>query len=75
MNDRLRVMARLVDAHHGFEFWSQRYDRDITDVFALQDDISRAIADKLAEEAARDHIGISVRDVDVERSQFEPVGV
>jgi serine/threonine-protein kinase len=53
MNGQLRVMARLVDTQHGFEFWSQRYDREITDVFALQDDLSHAIAAALRLELLR----------------------
>jgi serine/threonine-protein kinase len=41
---RVRVTAQLVDAQTGFQLWSQRYDRDAADVFAVQDDIAHAIA-------------------------------
>jgi serine/threonine protein kinase/tetratricopeptide (TPR) repeat protein len=41
---RLRVSARLVDPHNGYELWSENYDRDPEDIFAVQDDIARAIA-------------------------------
>ena len=49
--NRLRVTARLIDASTGFEKWSQRFDNDFTDVFAIQDEISRAIAGDLEAQA------------------------
>src|SRR5512139_556960 len=45
--NRIRVTAQLVTAADGSHLWSERYDRDLTDVFAIQDDISQAIAQKL----------------------------
>ena len=45
--DRLRVTAQLTDAGNGFQFWSERYDRQITDVFAIQDEIALAIVKQL----------------------------
>jgi TolB-like protein/Tfp pilus assembly protein PilF len=42
--NRLRVTAKLVAAEDGYHLWSQNYDREMTDVFALQDDIARSIA-------------------------------
>jgi serine/threonine-protein kinase len=44
---RLRVTAQLINAADGCHLWSERFDREMTDVFALQDDIARAIGDKL----------------------------
>lgn len=44
---RIRVTAELINAPDGFQLWSERYDRVMEDVFAIQDDISRAIAGKL----------------------------
>jgi serine/threonine protein kinase/Tfp pilus assembly protein PilF len=44
---RIRVTAQLVNASDGYHLWSQRYDREMTDVFAIQDEISRAIVEKL----------------------------
>ncbi|HTS51453.1 MAG TPA: protein kinase [Bryobacteraceae bacterium] len=41
---RLRVTAQLIHAADGTHLWSQRYDRELTDVFALQDEISAGIA-------------------------------
>ncbi len=45
--DRLRVTAQLTDAGNGFQFWAERYDRQITDVFAIQDEIALAIVKQL----------------------------
>lgn len=41
---RVRVSAQLVDAGTGFHLWSDQYDRDTDDIFAVQDQIARAIA-------------------------------
>jgi len=45
--NRIRVTAQLITAADGSHLWSERYDREMTDVFAIQDDICRAIVDKL----------------------------
>jgi TolB-like protein/Tfp pilus assembly protein PilF/predicted Ser/Thr protein kinase len=45
--NRIRVTAQLIDASKGIHLWSQRYDRDLTDVFAIQDEIAAAIAGAL----------------------------
>lgn len=42
--DRIRVSAQLVNTSDGFHVWSNRYDRNITDMFAVQDEIAAAIA-------------------------------
>ena len=45
--NRIRVTAQLVQAGDGYHLWSQRFDREMTDVFAIQDEISQAIVEKL----------------------------
>jgi TolB-like protein len=45
--NRLRITAQLIDASDGFQLWSERYERDLTDVFAIQDEIAKAIALRL----------------------------
>jgi serine/threonine-protein kinase len=45
--NRIRVSAQLIKAGDGFHVWSERYDRELTDVFAIQDEISTAIVDQL----------------------------
>ncbi len=49
---RIRVTAQLVNAKNGFHLWSQRYDREMTDVFEIQDEICQAILDKLRPQLA-----------------------
>jgi eukaryotic-like serine/threonine-protein kinase len=44
---RIRVTAQLIHAADGTHLWSQRYDREMADVFAVQDEIAAAIADAL----------------------------
>ncbi len=44
---RVRITAQLSDVTDGFRMWSERYDRAIDDVFAVQDEIATAIAEKL----------------------------
>ena len=41
---RVRITAQLISAKDGTHLWSERYDRELTDVFAIQDDIASAIA-------------------------------
>ena len=41
--DRVRITAQLIDSKTGGHVWADRYDRDLTDIFAIQDEISKAI--------------------------------
>ncbi len=41
---RIRVTAQLINAEDGYHLWSERYDRELIDVFAIQDDIAQAIS-------------------------------
>ena len=45
--NRVRITAQLIDAADDSHVWAERYDRDLTDIFALQDEISRAIVGAL----------------------------
>ena len=44
---RLRITAQLINVADGYHLWSERYDRELTDVFAIQDEIAAAIAARL----------------------------
>jgi len=44
---RVRINAQLIDGTTGKHLWAQRYDRDLTDIFEIQDEISKAIVDAL----------------------------
>ncbi|MCH8203329.1 MAG: hypothetical protein IH996_09510 [Proteobacteria bacterium] len=46
---RLRITAQLIDAADGFHIWSETYDRELTDIFAIQDEIAQAIVEALVE--------------------------
>ncbi|MGC3948132.1 MAG: hypothetical protein QM762_27085 [Chryseolinea sp.] len=43
----IRITAQLIEATTGYHLWSEKYDREIHDVFAIQDEIAQVIADKL----------------------------
>ena len=44
---RVRITAQLIDGKDGGHIWADRYDRDLTDIFAIQDDITHTIVDQL----------------------------
>ena len=45
--NRVKIVAQLIDATNGAHLWADRYDRDLTDIFAVQDDVTRQIVDAL----------------------------
>lgn len=46
--DRVRITAQLVDATTGYHVWAERYDREVRDIFAVQDDVTQHIVGALA---------------------------
>jgi TolB-like protein/class 3 adenylate cyclase/Tfp pilus assembly protein PilF len=50
--NRMRITAQLIDVSNDFHFWSENFDRSVNDIFAVQDEISLLIADRL-----REHVG------------------
>jgi adenylate cyclase len=56
--DRVRITAQLIDATTGFHLWSERYDRDLADIFALQSEISEEILGALR---------LEIRDAELQR--------
>ncbi|MGH9589520.1 MAG: hypothetical protein ACRD25_03960 [Terracidiphilus sp.] len=46
-SDEVRITVQLVDTRSGYQLWSENYDRKLTSIFAVEDEISKAIADKL----------------------------
>ena len=63
--NRVRVTAQLIKVADGFHLWSERYDREWTDIFAIQDEITHAIASAL-------RIRLSAGLVDAAPSPAEP---
>ncbi|GAG09644.1 unnamed protein product, partial [marine sediment metagenome] len=53
VNDRVRITAQLIDAIKGHHVWSERYDRDLKDIFAIQDDITLEILKAMDVELVR----------------------
>ncbi|MEX1238871.1 MAG: tetratricopeptide repeat protein [Cyclobacteriaceae bacterium] len=45
--NRIRITAQLIEASTGFHLWSQKFDRELNDVFRIQDEIAKAIVDQL----------------------------
>lgn len=54
--NKVRITTQLINAADGYHIWSEIYDRDLTDIFAVQDEISGIISNKLRENlSGRDH--------------------
>ena len=45
--NRIRVTAQLIDAKDGTHLWAERYDRDVDDIFAIQDEITLVVATEM----------------------------
>ena len=48
VGNRVRIVIQLIDGHTGAQLWAERYDRELTDIFAMQDDVSTHIVSALA---------------------------
>jgi TolB-like protein/Flp pilus assembly protein TadD len=66
--DRLRITAQLIDAANGRHLWADRYDRDLQDLFALQDEITLKIMLALEVELS---VGVQTRLVHKTMPNFE----
>jgi TolB-like protein len=54
VGNRIRIAAQLVSVDNGYQLWSETYDRQLEDIFAVQDEISRSIVDALKLQLAGD---------------------
>ena len=52
--NRVRITAQLISSADGYHLWSETFDRDLNDIFAVQDEIARIIANKLRESMAEE---------------------
>ena len=59
VGNRVRITAQLINVSDGYHLWSDRYDRELTDIFAIQDEIATAITSRLTV-ALRDAQGFSL---------------
>ena len=63
--NRVRVTAQLVETASGNHLWAERYDRDLADIFAVQDEVVETIANSL---------GMSLRDAALGQARTRPAG-
>ena len=63
--NRVRITAQLIDATASVHIWSQQYDRDLEDIFAVQSEISEAILGA---------VGVEVREAELARIRRRPTG-
>src|SRR5262249_13053927 len=63
--NRIRVTAQLVEAETGKHVWAERYDRDLADIFALQDEITEAVTIAIAP---------AIADAEQQRAMRKPPG-
>ena len=61
--NRVRITGQLVDVADGFQLWSGKYDRELSDLFALQDEIAQAVVSSLEPALNRKPVAIPVRRV------------
>jgi serine/threonine-protein kinase len=61
---RVRIAAQLTNTGDGYQVWSQRYDRDLSDVFELQDEMARTIVSALKLKLEGDQLGQMERHTD-----------
>jgi TolB-like protein/Flp pilus assembly protein TadD len=59
IDNRIRLTAQLINIEDGYHIWSQTYDRELTDIFALQDEVANHIATALVESFA----GLTIKPV------------
>ena len=60
----LRITAELVNAQDGYQLWSERYERELKDIFEVQDEIVRSIADRLEVTLTRGQAPLATRATD-----------
>lgn len=68
--DKLRITAQLIKVSDGFHLWSETYDRELTDVFAVQDEISAAIVRELQGSLLGDVV-VDSENIDIDVASYE----
>jgi adenylate cyclase len=62
--NRLRISAQLIDASTGNHLWAERYDRDLADIFAIQDEITEQVAGAIEPELLKSEGSAAIRRTD-----------
>jgi TolB-like protein/Flp pilus assembly protein TadD len=60
--DKVRITAQLIDTETGFHLWSETFDREMKDIFSVQDEIAQAIVDNLKIQLAPEEQKLAQRD-------------
>lgn len=68
---RLRITAQLIKADSGYHLWSETYDRELDDIFAVQDEIARAISEALKIKLALDSATSGEQPVSIQAANTE----
>lgn len=68
-NSKVRITAQLINVADGTHFWSENFTRELTDIFALQDEVSLLIADKIREHSG--HLDIAEHLVSPQTTSIE----
>ena len=72
--DRLRITVQLINAADGYHVWSQKYDREMRDVFEMQDDITAAVVGvlrtKLIGEEQNDNVSVLLKELKHQRNDI-----
>jgi len=66
VGNRIRIVVQFVNVESGYHIWSETYDRQLEDVFAIQDEISRAIVDALKLQLVDTRADLVVPTTDIE---------
>ncbi|WP_245658035.1 helix-turn-helix domain-containing protein [Roseivirga echinicomitans] len=69
VNNKVRITAQLINTNDGTHFWSKNFDREMEDIFALQDEISLRIADQIRENFG--HINIQEHLIEAPTKNIE----
>ena len=70
VGDQVRITAQLIDTRSGYHLWSEKYDRKLTNIFAVEDEISGAIAERLKVQWSGTHPGARRGAVDPRAHDF-----
>jgi adenylate cyclase len=69
---RLRISVQLIDARNGYQLWSERFDREVADIFAIQDEIASSVVRALGlsvDQGEKDHL-VKTSTTNVEAYEF-----
>jgi len=69
--NRVRVTAQLIKAADGYHLWSESYDRELDDIFGIQDEIAHAVTDALSITLGVGNLGVTTRNVEAYDAYLE----